>query len=168
MMLNLELWTSFEKELNAADVERIEDRLVFLKEILEDAIAQYHVEEISSELDLNLHVYLNYFDACSDTKLTSWLIHDSWFNYYSEGVGLNPELLKILSSAFLNSEPDFYSQIKIFLNCLNSSHLVCKEVDAVVWLSFLDYMASKLIFSIGDKRMQKLFVDVSKSGLSKI
>lgn len=167
-MLNIDLWTSFEKELNVADVEKIEDRLVFLKEILEDAVIQYCVEDVSSELDLNLHVYLNYFDACHDTKLTSWLIHDSWFNYYSEGVGLNPELRKILSSAFLNSDPDFYCQIKIFLNCLNSGHLIYKEVDAVVWLSFLDYMASKLIFYIGNKRMQKLFIEASKSGLSKI
>lgn len=167
-MLNIELWTSFEKELNATDVERIENRLIFLREILEDAANQYHVEDISSELDLNLHVYLNYFDAYPDTRLTSWLIHDSWFSYYSEGVGLNSELLKILSSAFLNSEPDFYSQIKIFLDCLNSSQLIDKEVDAVVWLSFLDYMASKLIFYIGNRRMQKIFIDASKSGLSKI
>lgn len=166
MMLNLELWTSFEKDLNATDVEKIEDRLVFLKEILEDAVAQYHVEDISSELDLNLHVYLNYFDACPDTKLTSWLIHDAWFNYYSNGAGLNPELLKILSSAFLHSDLDLHSQIKIFLNCLNSSHLICKEVDAVVWLSFLDYMASKLIFYIGNKRMQKIFIHASEGGIS--
>lgn len=167
-MLKLELWMSFEKQLSASDVERIEDRLVFLKEILEDAVVQYHVEDISSELDLNLHVYLNYFDACPDTKLTPWIIHDSWFNYYSEGAGLNPELLKILSSAFLQSEFDLYYQVKIFLNCLNSDHLICKEVDAVVWLSFLDYMASKLIFYIGNKRMQKLFTGASENDISKI
>lgn len=166
-MLNLDLWTSFEKQLNATDVEIIEDRLVFLKEILEDAVVQYHVEDISSELDLNLHVYLNYFDACPDTKLTPWLVHDSWFNYYSEGVGLNPELLKVLSSAFLQSGFDLYSQVKIFLNCLNSEHLICKEVDAVVWLSFLDYMASKLIFHIGNKRMQKLFIGTPENDISK-
>ncbi|WP_157982680.1 hypothetical protein [Simplicispira lacusdiani] len=167
-MLNPDLWTSFEKELSAADVERIEDRLVFLKEILEDAVIQYHVEDVSSELDLNLHVYLNYFDACSNTKLTAWLIHDSWFHYYSDGVGLNPELLEILSLAFLSSELDLYSQLKTFLNCLNSGHLIFKEADAVVWLSFLDYMASKLIFHIGNKRMQKLFIGASEGGISKI
>ena len=47
-MLNLELWTSFEKELNAADVERIEDRLVFLKEILEEE----RVEDLESIIKL--------------------------------------------------------------------------------------------------------------------
>lgn len=156
-MLNLELWTSFEKELKATDVQRIEDRLFFLKDILEDAIAQYSVEDISGELDLNLHVYLDYFNSFPDTKLTPWLIHDAWFNYYSDGVDLNPELHSILKSVFLQSESNLHLQITGFLKCLDSSHLIFREVDAVVWLSFLDYMASKLIHQIGYKRMQGIF-----------
>ena len=167
-MLNIQLWMSFEKELNATDIERIEDRLIFLRDILEDAVNQYHAEDVFSELDLNLHVYLNYFDACPDTKLTPWLIHDSWFNFYSDGVELNPELIKILSPGFSHSGMDFYSQLKIFLNCLNGSNFICREVDAVVWLSFLDYMASKLILYIGERRMQKIFIGTLESGVSKI
>lgn len=167
-MLDIKLWTSFEKELNAADVERIEDRLIFLRDILEDALNQYHAEDIFSELDLNLHVYLNYFDACPDTKLTPWLIHDSWFNFYSDGIGINPELLRILSPGFSHSGMDFYPLLKIFLNCLNGSDLICGEVDAVVWLSFMDYMASKFIFYIGERRMQKIFTATLDGGISKI
>mgnify|MGYP003460617464 FL=1 len=160
-MLNLELWTSFEKELSIADVEKLEDRLSFLRDVLEDALVQYQVEDVASELDLNLHIFWNYMPA--DSRLTPWWIHDSWFYYYSDGLGLNSELGALLKSTYLQSTIDLHSGIVNFLECLNSDHLIVHEVDAVVWLSFLDYMASKLICQIGNKRMRNLFARGSEN-----
>ncbi|MBV7544398.1 hypothetical protein [Acidovorax sp. sic0104] len=58
--------------------------------------------------------------------------------------------------------------VKIFLVRINSSHLIFKEVDVVIWLSFLDYVALKLICHIGNKRMQKLFYGASEGDIFKI
>jgi hypothetical protein len=156
-MLNEELWTSFEKSLTASDVVDIEKRLGFLHDILEDAITQYHVEDVRSELDLNLHIYLAYFETAGNTNLSPWLIHESWFNYYKDGCDLNPALEDVLKEAFLQPEVDLYLDITNFLRCLKCDRMIAKEVDAVVWLSFLDYMASRLIYRMGQNRMAELF-----------
>jgi len=156
-MLNLNLWTSFDENLSTVDIEVLEKRLEFLRDTLEDAATQYCVEDVTSELDLNLHIYLKYFDLYPDANISAWLIHDSWFYYYSDGVGIGYELNSVLKEVFLQPATDLYLQISGFLKCLNSGHLVAREVDAVVWLSFLDYMASRLIHHIGHIRMQRLF-----------
>lgn len=162
-MLNTDLWTSFEKELSATDVEKIEARLGFLRDILQDAASQYYVEDVCSELDLNLHIYLKYFELSGGTELSPWLIHDSWFGYYSDGHDLNPELDATLKEVFAQSEVDLHLEITGFLKCLDADHLIIREVDAVVWLSFLDYMASRVICHIARGRMQRLFAHAGEA-----
>lgn len=156
-MLDIALWTSFEKKLSTSDVGEIENRLIFLREILEDAIAQYGVEDVSGELDLNLHIYLKYFELSPDTRLSSWLIHDAWFNYYKDGEGLNKDLNLLLKEVFLGAEGDLFFEATKFLNCLDGENMIAKEADAVIWLSFLDYMASRMIFKIAKNRMKEIF-----------
>jgi hypothetical protein len=165
-MLNPDLWTSFEKALSKADIEKIEGRLGFLRDTLQDAATQYYVEDVCSELDLNLHIYLKYFELSGGTELTPWLIHDAWFNYYSDGHDLNPILDATLREVFVQSETDLHLEITGLLKCLNSDHMIIREVDAVVWLSFLDYMASRVIHHIGRKRMQRLFTHPDENALS--
>jgi hypothetical protein len=154
--MKISLWTSFEQGLTLLDVKDIQKRLRFLRDILEDAIRQYQVENVKSELDLNLHIYLSYFQLANNNDLSPWLIHDAWFHYYDDGIGLNPELAAILKAAFLYSNDDLYVGLTHFLKCLNCEEMIEKEVDAVVWLSFLDYMASQFIHLMGKERMRNV------------
>jgi hypothetical protein len=154
-MLNIKLWNSFEYEFSTIDMESIESRLRFLRDIIEAAIRQYQIEDIRSELDLDLHVYLSYHKL-DNGNVSPWLIHDTWFSSYGDGTGLNPELAAVLKSAFFYSNSDLYLGLTHFLNCLNCEKMIEKEVDAVVWLSFLDYMASQFIYLMGRERMRNV------------
>ena len=157
MMLNTKLWISFDHGLSTADIEDIKSNLVFLREELVDAIAQSVVEDISSELDMVLHIYLQHFCLSGNKNLSPWLIHDSWFYYYSDGVGLNPELKKTLDRCFKQIDADLIQQVKNMLECIDCANMIKKEVDAVVWLTFLDHMTSRLIYQIGQKRLAGIF-----------
>lgn len=156
-MLNKLLWTSFVKELNLSDIEQIEGRIDFLRDILEDAIAQFDAEDVSGDVDLNLHIYINYFEASGATKLTPWIIHDAWFSYYDSGVGCNSILLEELKVIFTLPEDDLRANLAGFLRCARLDALIIAEADAVIWLSFLDHMAAKIIFSIGKRRINRIF-----------
>lgn len=156
-MLDASLWATFEQRLSAKDVVDIERRLIFLRDVLEDAARQYEVEDVNSELDLNLHIYLAYFQAAGNERLSAWQIHDAWLNYHKDGEGLTPELASALKRAYLQPEDALRAEIAVFLDCLNCEGLIRTETDAVIWLSFLDYLASKMIYRIGVSRMQPIF-----------
>lgn len=160
-MLNLSTWMSFEKRLTAEDVADIEKRLAFLRDVLEDALTQFHVENISSELDLNMHIYLMYFELIKNKNLSPWLIHDSWLSYFMNENNLNSNLKNTLENCLLQSEENLFLDISNYLRCLECDKFIAKEIDAVVWLSFLDYMASKIIYQIGHQRMVRLFQNYS-------
>ncbi|XAH25009.1 hypothetical protein AAFF27_07410 [Xylophilus sp. GW821-FHT01B05] len=153
-MLDTKLWLSFEKGLSDRDIGDIEGRFLFLKEALEDAISQHHVEDIRSDLDLNLHIYLQYFTVSGNENLSPWLIHDRWLYYYEDGEGVNNELRLRLGELFCRSMDDLYERIKDLLGFLDDHRLIFGEADAVVWLSFTDYLASQLIAKIGRDRFQ--------------
>lgn len=155
-MLNTQLWASFDQGLTAADISDIESNLLFLRDELEYALSQSAVEDISSDLDQSLHIYLQHFCLSGNERLSPWLIHDRWFYYYSDGIELNPLLKEVLATIFFDEGPDLSVQVNrfvVFINCVN---MIEKEVDAVVWLSFLDYLASRLIYQIGKNRMMTL------------
>ena len=156
-MLDVTLWASFEQGLSAKDVVDIERRLIFLRDVLEDAARQYEVEDVNSELDLNLHIYLAYFQTAGNEQLSAWQIHDAWLNYHKNGEGLAPDLESTLREAYLQPEDNLCAEIAVFLDCLNCEDLIRAETDAVIWLSFLDYLASKMIYRIGVSRMQPIF-----------
>lgn len=156
-MLNTELWLSFEKALTASDITDIENSLAYLQEEMLDLLAQSVVEDVSSELDMVLHIYLEHNCSSGDARISAWLIHDSWFYYYSDGNGLNSELKKTLAKCFGQPNADLLQQIKYILECIDCASLIEKEVDAVVWLTFLDHMASRLINHIGRNRLAGIF-----------
>lgn len=156
-MLNVALWTAFEQCLSEKDVADIDRRLVFLRDILEDAARQYPVEDVKGELDLNLHIYLAYFQTAGNEQLSAWQIHEAWFNYHKDGQGLTPELAIVLKRAYLQPDVDLRDEIASFLECLNCEGLIRTETDAVIWLSLLDYLASKMIYRISVGRMQPIF-----------
>jgi hypothetical protein len=156
-MLNLELWTSFDEDLSASDVTIIEKRLKFLRDTLENAASQYHAKDIGRELSIGLYVYLKYFEIFGDTELSPWLIHDCWFYCYDNGKELNPELKAVLGSVFVQSQEDLHLEITGFLKCLDCDKMILKEADAAVWLSFLDHMASRIMYQIGRRRLKRIF-----------
>jgi hypothetical protein len=155
-MLDRKLWTSFDKELDAAEIQYIENRILFLKEILEDAKNQYSVQDVSSDLDLDVHQYLNYSDDSSTTRVSPWLIHDAWLYYHDDGLGLNPEIRVIIVSIFNESNQDLYFQIINLLKCIGLVDLIASEADAVVVLSFMDYLATQMLYVIGQNRFKKV------------
>ncbi|PPD28144.1 MAG: hypothetical protein CTY21_13300 [Methylomonas sp.] len=159
-MLNKSLWLSFEEELSLADIEAIESRLQFLKEILESAITQYEVEDIRGELDLDLHVYLEHLKISAktgDSKITPWLIHDGWFRYHGDAKDINPEIINLLRESYFLKTHSLKEDLEIFLKCTNLESSITTESDAVVWLTYLDYMAVKLLYKIGNMRLETLF-----------
>ncbi len=158
-MLSISLWKSFEQELSEQDVIDIDNRLSFLRDVLEDAARQYDVEDVRSELDLNLSIYLDYFQTAGNEGLSAWQIHQAWFYYHEDGEGLNPELASVLKQAYQQSPTDLRAEIDVFLKCLNCDGFIRTESDAVIWLSFLDHLASKLLYRLSVIRMKPIFGD---------
>lgn len=157
IMLDVALWTSFEQALSTKDVEDIDRRLSFLRDTLEDAVRLYDIEDIKSELDLNLHIYLMYFQTAGNEQLSAWQIHEAWFNYHKDSEDITPELANNLKGIYMRPEADFRDDIASFLDCLDYENLIRVETDAVFWLSFLDYLASRMIYRISVSRMQVIF-----------
>lgn len=151
-----------EQQLSEKDVADIDGRLAFLRDILEDAARQYDVEDVRSELELNLHIYLAYFEAAGNEELGAWQIHQSWFDYHKSGKGANPELLRVLKAAYQRPKTTLRAEIDVFLECLNFEDLIHGEADAVIWMSFLDYSASKLLCRLSADRMEPLFGGAEK------
>ena len=156
-MLTISLWTSFEQDLSERDVIDIDKRLGFLRDVLEDAARQYDVEDVRAELDLNLHIYLAYFQAAGNERLSAWQIHEAWFNYHKDAEGIDPELASVLRKAYLQPPVDLRAEIATFLKCLDCEGLIRVESDAVIWLSFLDHLASRLLHRLSADRMKPIF-----------
>lgn len=156
-MLNTELWVSFVQGLTADDVSDIEKNVAFLRVEMADALLQSTVEDVSSDLDRTLHIYLQYSCLSGNDEITPWLIHDRWFYYYSDGVGLNPELKNTLLESFNQYDADLLQHVRKILKCIDCGSLIQKEVDAVVWLTFLDYLVSNLISQLGRNRLMGIF-----------
>ena len=155
-MLNRNLWETFENELSIAQIECIEKRIIFFKDNLEDAERQYNVEDVSRDLDLDIHGYLNYFNLAGAEGISPWLIHDAWLYYYDDGEGLLPEIRKIIVFIFNETNQDLYIQIVNLLKCIELVDLIVTEADAVVVLSFMDYLATQMLHSIGRNRIRKV------------
>jgi hypothetical protein len=155
-MLNRDLWKSFIRELSSADIDWIENRIYFLKDILEEAERQYPVEDVSSDLDLDIQQYLRRPDFAEELNISPWLIHDSWLYYYDDGVGLQPEIATTIKSIFNDVNEDLYSQIVNLLTCIKLIDLVVAEVDAAIVLSFMDYLATRLIYVIAKNKFNKI------------
>lgn len=156
-MLNAELWASFDQGLTASDIVDIESNIAYLQDEMLDLLAQSVVEDVSSELDMVLHIYLQHFCLSGNERLSPWLIHDAWFYYYADGKGLNYELKIILAKIFEVPDTDLLQQVKNILRCIGCVNLIEKEVDAAVWLTFLDHMVSQLIYQIGRNRLAGIF-----------
>lgn len=157
MMLNTELWASFDQGLTASDITDIGNSLAYLQEEMLDLLAQSVVEDVSSELDMVLHIYLEHHCSSGDARISAWLIHDRWFYYYSDGVGMNPALKKTLAKFFDHPNVDLLEQVKNVLECIDCASMITREVDAAVWLTFLDHLVSRLISHIGRNRIAGIF-----------
>jgi hypothetical protein len=156
-MLDIALWKSFEFNLSEKDISVIHSRLLFLQDILTEALRHYEVVDVRSDLDLNLLIYFRHFDLAKHEEISPWLIHDCWFLNHKEGEGLNSELKCIFKKYYSKKEIDLRSEIEIFLLCLKCDNLIYSEADAVIWLSFLDYLAYKMLYRIAVERMQPIF-----------
>jgi hypothetical protein len=157
MMLNAEQWLSFEHGWTRAELDLIEKRLRFLQDILDDALTQFDVEDVRSELDLNLLIYLNYFQEAGNNKLTSWLLHDSWFNYYRDGRGLSPQLKASLARHTQSAGPELRSMLKAFRCALGEYGAIATEADAATWVALLDYFAVRLLHRLAEERVKPVF-----------
>ncbi|WP_278537578.1 hypothetical protein [Delftia acidovorans] len=156
-MLNTDLWISFEKNLSSKDIEDIENRLIFLKTSVEDAIVNFSVEDVESDLDLNLHIYLQYFLLKNNDDLSPWLIHDGWLYYYLGTKEVNQALKDGINSSYRRYADDILGCLEDIIEIINAHDLILRECDAVVWLSFLDYLVTRLIAKIGENRLKFLF-----------
>lgn len=155
-MFNRNLWKSFTRELSYEDVEWIENRIEFLKETITDAKNQFNVENVSGDLDLDLHQYLRSPDFTAELNISPWLIHDAWLYYHDDGEGLLPEIREVIVSIFNETDLDLYIQIVNLLKCIELVDLIKSEVDAVVVLSFMDYLVTQLLYIIGKNRFKKI------------
>jgi len=161
-MLNTQLWLSFDKILSEKDVQDIEKRLCYLREIVEGAILGCHstvsTTDVRGDLDLGLHIYFEYFKLTENDNLSPWLIHNCWFYYYNDGKELSPELKRKWEKFYVRSADEFCECLGDVISCLDDYFLIKEEADAVTWLSLLDYLALKLLEKIGRDRLKNIFI----------
>jgi hypothetical protein len=155
-MLNRNLWKSFDIELSDKDIDWIEKRIIFLNEIASDAKNQYSVENVTSDIDLEFQHFFQIPEISEELSISPWLIRDSWLYYHDEGLGLDGRIRNTIFSIFNEESQDLYIQIINILKCIELVDLIASETDAVVVLTFMDYLATQMLHSIGRNRIRRV------------
>lgn len=149
-------WRDFEQKFSEKDIIDIEKRLDFLRDAVHDALLNFNSEDVASDLDLNLGIYLNYFAISGNQELSAWQIHDAWFYYHADGNGLSSDIAAALKEILFKDAENVQSLLNEMRECLDLKGLVCSEADVVIWLSSLDHLAVSALQLLSLNRMKNV------------
>jgi len=157
---DLNTWLSFAQELSPLEIQYIESKVCFLLDVVNREINFMDVESdesLESDLDLDFGIYMDYpASSENDEKISSWMIHDGWLNYHLDGTGLNHEIKLKIKDVYENESRKIRENIINLRDFLLLFDRIKIECDAVIWLSFLDFMVTMILFKIQKNRIEKI------------
>ena len=162
-MLDKKLWLSFTEGLTESDIEDMESRVRFLRDITEEALSCDDTEEAQEMLDLDIHVYLSLASSSKGSQATPWLIHNCWLGWHDDGKALSPPLRDRLRRYFLRPVDDVRACLTDILACIGEHTHIRTEGEAVMWLSMLDYLATRIVTKIEHGRLDAVFANALRN-----
>jgi len=162
-------WSSFVKDLSPQEIEYLEEKACFLFDVVNREIGMTGIESdenMESDLDLDFGVYMSYSE-CTEKKYTvsPWIVHDSWLKYYIGDKNLDSKIKSKIKDIYERKNQETRQDIFDIRDFLLLSCRVKKECDAVVWLSFLDFMVTMVLFKIQEKRIKRVIYCLDDIGI---
>jgi len=154
------IWTSFEQDLSLLEIEYLESKARFLFDVVNREIAFMDIEtddSLESDLDLDFCVYMDYQNVTEGEKILSpWMVHDVWLMHCIDDKGMNSEIKSKIIDIYKNKDMEIRRNILDMRDFLLLFDKIIKENDAVIWLSFLDFMVIMVLYKIQEKKIRKI------------
>jgi len=160
---NRDIWTLFDQDLSLMEIQYLENKARFLFDVVNREIAFMSVEtddSLESDLDLDFCIYMNYQNSSEkEARISPWMVHYSWLCYYINDKELDIGIKLKIKEIYENRDQKIRLNIIDIRDFLLLFNRIKKECDAVVWLSFLDFMVTMVLYKIQEKRIRKIVYD---------
>jgi len=160
---NRNIWTLFDQDLSLMEIQYLESKARFLFDVVNREIAFMNIEtddSLESDLDLDFCIYMDYQNSTeNEARVSPWMVHDSWLCYYIKDKELDIVIKLKIKEIYENRGREIRRNIVDIRDFLLLFNRIKKECDAVVWLSFLDFMVTMVLYKIQEKRIRKIIAN---------